>query len=423
VIQRARDSFAEAAWVVTGSLGLVVITAATTKIFTTALGPAEYGRFIVYMTSALAVGQIVFAPVAATVARFSLSYERDGRLPEFVSTLKEVVLKIGAGMILLSAVAAAALAVAVGPASALLVVAVFAVGWFQGGSALFVAFHSAIRARRTAAAQQLLAGAARFGTAGLAVLVAGSFAWSIAVGYAVGAAVVFVLQARWLDPAGRLMSVTRSPDVIDHLKHYGRPFLGWGVTAVAVAYSDVWSVRLFGGDTAAGVYAVASLLASAMAVVQAMLVQYLFPVAFEQAGLGNNRKQLREAFQTSRRGALAMAALTLITALGAAVFGESIVLAISSPEFGKAAEYLPVLILGVGLLQTAEVLALAALSATRLRGLLFVKIFLAVVCVIANLVGAAILGAPGVAFAMVLTGSAYLTLVLALSVRLGGATR
>jgi len=282
-----------------------------------------------------------------------------------------------------------------------------------------VAFYSAIRERRTAASQQLLAGVARFGLGGIVVLAAGPFALSVAGGYALGAALVFLLQLRWLDRSGGLLrSGTGAQDVLDHLRVYGRPFLGWGVTAVAVAYSDVWSVRLFGGDTAAGVYAVAALLASVMAVIQAMLVQYLFPVAFEQAGLASDPTALAGAFRTSRRGALLMATITLVAVVGAVVGGESLVVALSSSEFRSAATYLPFLVLGVGFLVTGEVLALTSLSATQLRGLFLVKIYLAVVSVIANLIGAAALRAQGVALASVVIGFSYLMLVLIISIRL-----
>jgi O-antigen/teichoic acid export membrane protein len=253
----------------------------------------------------------------------------------------------------------------------------------------------------------------------MAVLAAGPFAWSVAVGYALGAAFVFIIQARWLDPSGSLRRFSPgAQDVFDQLKRYGRPFIGFGVTAVAVAYSDVWSVRLFGGDVAAGVYAVAALLASVMAVIEAMLVQYLFPVAFEQAGFANDPGALSKAFRTSRRGALLMASVTLLAVVGAAVGGDSLVVALSSSDFRSAGSYLPVLVLGIGLLQTGEVLALTALSATQLGGLSVVKIHLAVVSVGANLIGAATLRAPGVALASVVTGLTYFMLVVAISVRL-----
>ncbi len=403
---------------------MILITVATTKIFTTQLGPAEYGHFIVYMTGALALGQIAFTPVAATVARFSLAYKQSARLHEFLSTIRIVLLRIGVGGVALSAVLAGAVAAVAGLASALLLLTVVAVSWFQNASALFIAFYSATRERRRAATQQLLAGVARFGMGGIAVLVVGPSALSVAAGYALGAALVFLLQARWLDPSGSLLrSTAGAQDVFDHLKGYGRPFLGWGVTAVAVAYSDVWSVRLFGGDMAAGVYAVAALLASVMAVIQAMLVQYLFPVAFEQAGLKNDPGALASAFRTSRRGALVMASATLLAVVGAAAGGDSLVVALSSPAFRSASAYLPVLVLGVGMLVTGEVLALTSLSATRLQGLFLAKIYLAVVSVVANLVGAASFGAPGVALASVGVGSTYLMLVLIISVRLAREAR
>jgi len=419
VIGRARDTLWEAGWVGIGSLGLVLITAATTKVFTSQLGPTEYGRFVVYLTGALALGQIAFAPLAATVARFSLSYKRSSRLQEFLGTIWNVLASIGVGTLLFGAVVALAAAAFAGLASALLLIAVVAVSWFQNASALFIAFNSATRERRRAAAQQLLAGVARFAIGGLAIIAAGPYAWSVAAGYAIAGAVVFLLQARWLDPSGSVLgSGAGAPDVFDQLKGYGRPFLGWGVTAVAVAYSDVWSVRLFGGDTAAGVYAVAALLASVMAIIQGTLVQYLFPVAFEQAGLARDPVALATAFRTSRRGALLMASITLIAVIAASLGGESFVLALSSPEFQSAGAYLPILVLGVGLLVTGEVLALTSLAATQLRGLFLVKIYLAVVSVVANLIGAATLGAPGVALASVVIGSTYLMLVVLVSVRL-----
>ena len=113
-----------------------------------------------------------------------------------------------------------------------------------------------------------------------------------------------------------------------------------------------------------------------------------------------------------------MATITLVAVVGAVVGGESLVVALSSSEFRSAATYLPFLVLGVGFLVTGEVLALTSLSATQLRGLFLVKIYLAVVSVIANLIGAAALRAQGVALASVVIGFSYLMLVLIISIRL-----
>ncbi len=103
-----------------------------------------------------------------------------------------------------------------------------------------------------------------------------------------------------------------------------------------------------------------------------------------------------------------MLLVTLGVAFGSVVFGPSIILLLSGHEYIGAADVLPLILLGVGLRETAHISAATFYVRRDTRRLLIVRVCVSVLAITANLLGALSAGLMGVAIASAMSGAVYL---------------
>lgn len=401
----------EGGWVAAGQLATVTITAVTAKVLTTQLGPEDYGLLALAMTTQLLFAQVIFTPLSSGVALYLMPLARVGREGELHIILERALRRILAAFAVLAAAAGVIAAVRWGPNLGLLASGGILYGVLLGAVSPFLAIQTAARRRVRAALLLTLPPAARLvGSLMVIVLIDARPSLVVtAMALATGAVLVpQVVGLRVLAKRASAGGVVPSAELSRDTWRLARHFSIWGAFYAAQLVSDVWALKLTAGDRLVGTYAFAVLISSSLVFVAAVITQSIHPVVYERAGLGAQSAETGRAWPVLRFGVAAMLIVTLIAALGSAVFGHSIVLLLSDHEYLGAAEVLPLIMLGVGLREAAHISAASFYVRRATREFLILRICVSVLTILANLVGALSAGLTGVAMASAASGALYL---------------
>jgi O-antigen/teichoic acid export membrane protein len=405
----------EAALVVTGQVGVVAITAMTAKILTTQLGAEDYGRVALATTTQLLFAQVIFTPLASGVARYLMPLSRVGRARELHIVLDRTLGRLLGGFALLAAIAGTITGARWDLSLGLLVSGGIIYGASQGAAAIFQTFETAARRRGRAAFLQTLPLAARLVVSVLLIVLTGARSQVIVMGMALATSAVLlpqVLRLRLRAARASAAGVVPSAELSGAMWRIARHFSIWGGFYAAQLVSDVWALKLVAGDRLVGTYAVAVLISSGLVLLANIVSQLIHPVVYERSGLGIASAEARATSPLVRLGVLAMLIVTLFATVGSVVFGDSIVLLLSNREYLGAAEVLPMIMVGVGLRETGHIASVSFFARNDTREFLIIRVFVSVVAILANLIGAASGGMAGVATASAASGALYLAALI-----------
>ena len=414
----------ELGWVAAGQAAALLVGVVLTKVLTSSLGPEEYGRFALALTVPTLLNQTLFGPLTVAVMRFFSTYAERGLL----ETMLAVVARALRRAIVVLALASVAVALAVGLLSedvswALLVIAAFAFGVVYSLFSLYNTMQVAQRKRIDAAAHQALDPASRLLGATAAIVTLGPSAVSAMLGLIVGAMGVAMSQARSFRRSLRIARpeprASAPTDVARELWDYGRYYLYFGWSTWALLASDRWALKTFGNDAGVGTYAAAFQLASLPATVAAgAFAQFVIPIVFQRAGDASDAARRRRALTTITLSTLVMAVFIGVSAVVALLAGEPIVVLFTSDAFRQGGAYLPLLVIGLGLMKIGHLLALVPTSFNQMRAYTAIKIGHSLGAVLANAVAAWGFGVVGVCVAQLLIGIAFVILMLWNNVRI-----
>lgn len=406
----------ELGWVAIGSGAAVALTALSTKLFTNWLSQDEYGKLALGLTLAAFVGQGLFGWLTSAVVRYLPIYRDRRATLALTQTIGAIVVRL-AGLSIVGATALGVLTAWFDPSWGLLLASCLVFGTAQGLMTLLAYVSTARRDRLGAAIRQALLPTCKVIFGGGAIWFIAPKSWVATVGLALGTSLVLAVLTRGLRSHAAI-SVAERARVSLELWRYGRYFLIWAVAYGIQFSSDLWALKIFTDDATVGIYAVALLFASVMTMVQAVLMQFLFPLVFDLVGEATSRSRLRQAAALARLGTVAMICVGVACSLATIWLGNAAVEAVSTPAFLAAAPLIPFVVLGAALLQAGEIMTLVALALVRLREATVLKVAVAVLVVASNVLAARNWGAGGVAASLLFGGAAYLVLSTILAERI-----
>jgi O-antigen/teichoic acid export membrane protein len=147
----------------------------------------------------------------------------------------------------------------------------------------------------------------------------------------------------------------------------------------------------------------------------AALSQFAFPIAFDRAGLATDPERVRLAIRIVRQASFAMAVIALIASVASVFVAEPLTLFLSTEAYRDAARYVPWLMLGLGITQVGNLLALVPMALNQMRSYAILRVELALFAIALNVLGAWRFGTLGVACSVVLASVIYVILVLRLN--------
>ncbi len=355
----------ELSWVLAGQVGALAMGLAGVKIFSTFLGPAEYGRLALAGTIILLITTNFFGALGQGLTRFWSVFRARPALRRFYRTADGYGLYSTLASIALTALIAVPVMMRDGSRWWWLVLASLAGGIASGWLSLRNAVFCAARMRRTSAVAQAGEAAARLAVGVLFLALFGRTAWAVTAAYAVGSLAVLLLvdalsyrsmvSGAEGEPAedGRAL---RGQDARDML-NFSLPFVAWGIFNWMHLSCDRWSLQAYLGPQTVGEFAVVSQLAVfPLAFGSGILANLVTPVAFSRAGDLADVRGIRGAFRALHAMTCAYLAGAALMVVLYALAGDRLILAVSSRRFLRFAPLLPWLTGGWALFYLGQVL-------------------------------------------------------------------
>ncbi|MBI3526323.1 MAG: oligosaccharide flippase family protein [Betaproteobacteria bacterium] len=416
----------ELLWVVTGQLLTLLLGMVTLKLLTTLLGPQDYGRFALGLTLAGTLNLFIYGPMGHAVARYfhiCSSRGTSGDLERLVSIL----LRGSAAIIFLGGIVAT-LWVSSGAERSWGMLLFLALGYgvSSGTLSVYLADLNTRRERQTYALLQSADALLRLAGAVVLAIVVGvkdSAGDAAMAGFLLGS-LASLLIVRFLQKKSS-PPVTRGWRELFGAGALGREFGGYAfsitlfaIPAIFASYGDRWIIQQTLSIAQVGFYVALAQIANAPAnLMLAVFSQTINPIIFQRAGDSSSIEAMRSSRHQLYRALLLLAFLLALVTGVSYVFGEWIVVILTSPDFAPYAGLLWVLVLAAAIFQIAQALAAEAFLYNRpfllfLPKMLHASVFLGMALWL--VVGSQL---EGVAIAAVVAAAIYLPLVLTVNAR------
>ena len=192
----------------------------------------------------------------------------------------------------------------------------------------------------------------------------------------------------------------------------------FAIPAIFASYGDRWIIQQLLTDADVGIYVALAQIANAPAnLILAVFSQTINPILFQRAGDATSGESVRAGRQMLYRAMLLLIGLLALMTFVSYVFGEWIVITLTSPDFAPYARLLWVLVLSAAIFQVAQALAAEAFLYNRPVLLFFPKMLHAIVFLGLTLWLVGRQQLEGAAIAAVIAAAVYLPLVLATTAR------
>ncbi len=407
------STWSEFAYVVAGQMFTAAGAWGGVRLLTEVLSPHEFGLYMLAMTGANFVHQLVFAPLGAATQRFwAAALDRRS-----LSSYYRAVFQLATRCVAITVLVAFSIFVGCfwwldrawymlgGPTF------VFAVSW----GLLMVAdnLHSAARWRGTVAAHQAVTHWLRWCCAALCAWKCHGTAAAAMWGATAGVLLSGISRCIALQ---RLLSQSRETHLEpllwkSQLLEYFLPFTVCGIFTWAVTSSDRWALALSSSAHDVGLYAVLYQLAYFPCVLLGDVIQqFVGPILFEKMGDGSDQTRLLQAWRWHWR----VFGIALLTFGGICVlawcFAEPLLELLAAPNYRSYAAGLPLLALAGSFFSLGQMLALLIIGMAGSRAILWVKISHAIAGIATNFLLAYFAGIPGLLVAMPVSAGLYLLL-------------
>jgi len=413
---------AELLWVASGQMLTLLLGIATLKVLTYLLGPQDYGRFALGLTIAGTLNLFVYGPMSHAVARYFHLCTDQGK-PDELNRLVAYLLRASALAIFALGAVVVLLTIACADASWGVLVAVALVyGIASGTLSILLADMNTRRQRRAYALLQSADALMRLAGAVLLSLAMGMTGAAAMAGFLLGslAALViarFSLKAGW--PAGGDVKGLFDPGAVG--RGFGKYALSislFALPAIFSSYGDRWIIQQALTETHVGIYVALAQIANAPAnLVLAVFSQTLNPVIFQRAGNTSSDAAMRGSRRLLYRALLLLGALLAVVTGVSYVFGEWIVMTMTSPEFAPYAGLLWLLVLAAAIFQVGQALASEAFLYNQPFLLFLPKLVHAVIFLGLSLWLVASRQLEAIVIAAVAAAAVYLPLVMATNAR------
>ncbi|KAB2888657.1 MAG: lipopolysaccharide biosynthesis protein [Desulfobulbaceae bacterium] len=408
----------EGIWILLGQISIVAGSLVLVRVLTQYLDPDQYGYLALGLTIASFVNQVVMGGITNSIGRFFSIAAGRGELKLFFESCYH--LMTYASILVVIIITVLALVRIIAPISQWIDLAnialIFATisGWNAGCNAIqnaarhrpIVAFHGGLEVWLKILFSVLL------------IYMFEPSSVLIMVGFIFSAILVTCSQFVFLNRIGISEHPTdaTSPNWGFRMWSYAWPFSIWGIFTWAQQISDKWALQAFGSLEEVGLYAVIFQLGyTPISLVMQMVMAFLGPILFQRSGSATDEKSNRAVHLIAWRITLLGLSFTAIATILTFTLHEKIFELFVAKKFHEVSYLLPWMIFSGGIFSAGQILSLKILAQIKPKALIGVKVFSAIVGLLANIVGAVLFGLEGVVTSMIIVSSVYFLLMIFLS--------
>ena len=398
-------------WIVLGQALTVVGALVGVRLLTEKLNPTLYGELALGLTMCGLVNQLAFGPLQQGILRFFGPAQEVNEFRAYLIDVWELLTKASFFILAIAGLLLIGLWFSGQGAWIVLAAMAFLLALISGYERALDAMQSAARHRMITAWHQAIGQWLRFLLAvGLIVWLGASSSMAM-LGYILATSIVLFSQLIFFRRKFEAIILSQSHIQSDsdnknkwtqRIRNYAWPFATWGLFLWLQQSSDRWALQTFSQTQDVGYYAVLFQLGWwPMVLFPGIIVQFLQPIFYRQAGDGTDPIRVMRVRKLSFMAILAFLALTGLGTGMAFILHAQIFAVFVAPEYRCVSMLMPWMVLSGGLFASSEVSALLLMSGTNTRILITPKISTAVLGTLLNIAGAYWIGLRGVVLASV----------------------
>ncbi len=406
---RFRRLSREFLWIGLGQAATVLGAVVGVRILTGILTPQAYGELALGMTMATLVTQTVLGPLSNGATRFFSPAIEAGASRSYLAAVRSLLRRATGGIVLFTLVACLGL-VATGHAAWVgLVVAAASFGLVSGYNSVLNGMQNAARQRAVVALHQAMASCARFLLAAGMVLWLGASSTTAMVGYVAAILLVLASQKRffhctlWSQDQARARAQALDQDRWrTAMLSYAWPFITWAFLEWARLASGRWGLQIFCTTREVGLYAVLYQLGYyPLTLFTQLATSFLAPIYFQRIGDASDPTRIQGVHGLGAKLMWGAIITTLLATGTAALLHRQLFALLVAEEYRSVSFLLPGLILAGGLGAAARFITTLFQARLRVKDLIVPRVVSETLGLSGNIVGAALLGVPGVVLANV----------------------
>lgn len=421
----------ELGWVATGQVFAFVGSFFSVKLLTNVLGPRGYGELAFGITIAGLIQIFIYSPFGQVVIRFLSICRERAQLPAYFFLARRAHVACASLVTMAILAASATTDRFVGRQWALIVLFGGFYGLGSGINISFSSFQAALRQRNVVALHQ---GAETWlrPLIALALLFAFRNSGYVALlGFFL--AVVLVDVSQWIfaqrncELRANWNSVPSPGDVARYRREllaYGSPFLIWAGIGSISMFGDRWTLQYLSGAQELGIYAAMYQIANApISVMGGIINQFMVPVIFERAGALSSPLQATRSVSLLYKTAVLF--LLLMAGAGAVIylFSEPLARLVTSPLIARSHQLLWIIFCGLVVFQLGQMMVIVGQIYQKTKAYILAYAINAVTTLGCSYFFGKRYGALGIAIALCVSNSMYLSAVLGVNVKIKAGAR
>jgi O-antigen/teichoic acid export membrane protein len=389
---------------------------------TTAIGPSEYGHFILVTSLGGLLTLSLFGPMEQGFVRYYFEFSKNDAHRAAYLFMVETVMKKAAAYLGIAAVAGTIAGVMMYGESVMFMVSASLLIIITVIAAPFNGLFNAMKLRKEVSIIQVL-------EKGLIVIIL--FAVSrfipmdagIVMSCVVGAMLVFIVVRVVLyhRQIGQTPSEDERRDIrIDAWKKivtYGWPFIIWGWLSWLQFNGERWVINSYLTTVDVGKYGLsASIVNNSIVMVYGVLIQFMTPSIYGKFA-SENRTERMNGYSLIRITSAATFILFLLFGVFLYFAGSMVIQLLSTKEYIIDTTILLLLTVGLGLFYVGQTLAMVGFAMEKPEAYLVPKVLSSVVSVAGYIAGCLWFGLYGIVFAVIIGNSFYLISIIIINKR------
>lgn len=417
-MSRVKRLAKEAIWILLGQVCAASGALILVRILTEYLTPEEYGQLALGLTVAGFVNQVLIGGISNGIGRYYTIAAEKHALRSYLHATGNLLGYATAAILILGAILMESLYLLGYSKWIALVAAVLIFSVLTGYSTTINEIQNAARQRAIVALHVGLDAWLKIGFAIVVMLWLGNTSTSVVIGYVFSSLLITTSQLyflrRIIPPA--LTSISNYKQWGQQIWAFSMPFTIFGSFTWMQQISDRWALQSFATTTEVGQYSVLFQLGyTSIGLIIGLMVSFLRPILYQRSGDTTDHSRNSNVHRISWRIAQVSLVVTLLAFVTTCAFHEWLFGLLVADQYREISQLLPWVVLAGGLFTTGQVLTLKLMSEMKLSGLTIAKIVTAIIGILLNIAGAALLGMQGVVWALVAFSVIYLFWMLILS--------
>jgi O-antigen/teichoic acid export membrane protein len=189
---------------------------------------------------------------------------------------------------------------------------------------------------------------------------------------------------------------------------YISPFLIWAIAGWFQLNGEKWIINAILSVKEVGIYAIMMAIVNALVVIPNNIInEYAAPIIFKQFADIENRESINTGYTYIKINTLLILSITIIATLLTLLWGDIIIMLVSSKNYSIYWQVLPLLVLGTGMFYIGQTQTLLGLGLSKPQKYIAPKLIIGVGSVGLNLLFISTFGFQGIAYSILIIGVVY----------------